>query len=133
MVFTPVERGEPLSTAAETQQTDLSDVQYWAAGLTEASGVAGPEARDKGDAAMRASNDYVSAMIAESITVTTVGLGLDFNEDLMTRLARRSDGNTYFVEHSSDLSRIFAAELGDVMSVIARYVTRSKFGGGHGD
>ena len=36
VVFSPVERGEPLSTAAETHQTDLSDVQYWAAGLTHA-------------------------------------------------------------------------------------------------
>lgn len=58
----------------------------------------------------------------EGISVTTIGLGLGFNEDLMTRLAQRSDGNTYFVEHSGDLSRIFAAELGDVLNVIARRV-----------
>ncbi len=58
----------------------------------------------------------------EGISVTTIGLGLGFNEDLMTRLAQRSDGNTYFVEHSGDLSRIFAAELGDVLNVVARRV-----------
>ena len=58
----------------------------------------------------------------EGISVTTVGLGLGFNEDLMTRLAQRSDGNTYFVENSADLPRIFAAELGDVLSVVARRV-----------
>ena len=40
----------------------------------------------------------------------------------MTRLAQRSDGNTYFVEHSSDLPRIFSDELGDVLSVVARRV-----------
>jgi len=44
---------------------DVDQMADWAAGLTEASGVAGPDARDKGDAAMRAFNDYVSAMIAE--------------------------------------------------------------------
>jgi Ca-activated chloride channel family protein len=58
----------------------------------------------------------------EGISVTTIGLGLGFNEDLMTRLAQRSDGNTYFVEHSGDLPRIFAAELGDVLNVVARRV-----------
>lgn len=63
-----------------------------------------------------------ASLMREGISVTTIGLGLGFNEDLMTRLAQRSDGNTYFVEHSSDLTRIFAAELGEVMSVIARRV-----------
>ena len=33
---------------------DVDQMADWAAGLTEASGVAGPDARDKGDAAMRA-------------------------------------------------------------------------------
>ena len=58
----------------------------------------------------------------EGFSVTTVGVGTDFNEDLMTALAERSDGNTYFVEDSADLPRIFAAELGDVLSVVAREV-----------
>ena len=63
-----------------------------------------------------------ASLMRDGISVTTIGLGLGFNEDLMTRLAQRSDGNTYFVEHSSDLARIFTAELGDVMNVIARRV-----------
>jgi Ca-activated chloride channel family protein len=63
-----------------------------------------------------------AALVRQGISVTTVGLGLDFNEDLMTRLARRSDGNTYFVEHSHDLARIFNEELGDVLSIVARRV-----------
>jgi Ca-activated chloride channel family protein len=63
-----------------------------------------------------------ASLVKEGISVTTIGLGLGFNEDLMTRLAQRSDGNTYFVEHSADLPRIFAAELGDVLSVVARRV-----------
>jgi Ca-activated chloride channel family protein len=63
-----------------------------------------------------------AALIKENISVTTVGIGTDFNEDLMTQLADRSDGNHYFVESSRDLPRIFAAELGDVLSVAARKV-----------
>jgi Ca-activated chloride channel family protein len=61
-------------------------------------------------------------LVREGISVTTIGLGLDYNEDLMTRLARRSDGNTYFVARSRDLPRIFAEELGDVLSIVARRV-----------
>lgn len=63
-----------------------------------------------------------ASLMKEGISVTTVGLGLGFNEDLMTRLAQRSDGNTYFVENSVDLPRIFATELGDVLNVVARRV-----------
>lgn len=63
-----------------------------------------------------------ASLLKERISVTTVGVGTDFNEDLMTQLAQNSDGNTYFVENSRDLPRIFAAELGDVLSVVAREV-----------
>ena len=58
----------------------------------------------------------------ENVSVTTIGVGTDYNEDLMAQLAQQSDGNTYFVENSQDLPRIFAAELGDVLSVVAREV-----------
>ncbi|PLY01559.1 MAG: hypothetical protein C0622_06970 [Desulfuromonas sp.] len=63
-----------------------------------------------------------SALLKEGISVSTIGVGNDFNEDLMTQLAERSDGNHYFVESSRDLPRIFASELGDVLSVAARRV-----------
>jgi Ca-activated chloride channel family protein len=63
-----------------------------------------------------------TALMKEHIAVTTIGLGTDYNEDLMTKLAQNSDGNTYFVESSKDLPRIFSSELGDVLSVYARDV-----------
>lgn len=58
----------------------------------------------------------------EGISVTTIGLGLGYNEDLMTKLAGYSDGNHTFVEHANDLPRIFGYEFGDVLSVIAQDV-----------
>jgi Ca-activated chloride channel family protein len=63
-----------------------------------------------------------AALIKEGISVSTIGLGLGYNEDLMTRLAQKSDGNTYFAESGYDLTRIFNSELGDVLSVVARRV-----------
>lgn len=62
------------------------------------------------------------ALGKEGLSVTTVGVGTDYNEDLMVQLSHQSDGNTYFVESSRDLPRIFTAELGDVLSVVARNV-----------
>jgi Ca-activated chloride channel family protein len=63
-----------------------------------------------------------AALSKEDISVTTVGVGLGYNEDLMTRLSRKSDGNAYFVESSKDLPSIFASELGDVLSVVAKRI-----------
>lgn len=59
----------------------------------------------------------------EGISVTTLGLGLDYNEDLMTALAQKSDGNHRFIENSEDLRLAFATELGDVVSVVAQDVS----------
>jgi Ca-activated chloride channel family protein len=56
----------------------------------------------------------------EGITVTTIGVGLDYNEDLMTALAARSGGNSYFASSGSELPRIFAEEIGEAMTVVAR-------------
>ena len=60
------------------------------------------------------------ALSKEGIAVATVGLGDDYNEDLMTRLSQSSEGNTYYVENSVDLPRIFQKELGDVLNVYAQ-------------
>jgi Ca-activated chloride channel family protein len=63
-----------------------------------------------------------TALRREGISVTTIGLGDGFNEDLMTALAQRSDGNHYYVAESGDLPQIFAAELGDVLNIVAQRI-----------
>lgn len=55
----------------------------------------------------------------EGIPVTTVGLGLGYNEDLMQRLAQASDGNHDFAAEPTDLVRIFDREFGDAQDVVA--------------
>ncbi len=55
----------------------------------------------------------------DGISVTTIGLGLGYNEDLMTRLASTSDGNHAFVENPRDLVSIFQREFRDAMAVSA--------------
>jgi Ca-activated chloride channel family protein len=56
----------------------------------------------------------------EGISVTTIGLGAGYNEDLMANLAGYSDGNHAFVEDAEDLVKIFNYEFGDVLSVVAQ-------------
>jgi len=63
-----------------------------------------------------------SSLIKEGISVTTIGIGTDYNEDLMVQLARRSDGNHAFVNEPADLAKILKAEFGDVLSVVAQEV-----------
>lgn len=67
--------------------------------------------------------DLGASLIKEGISVTTIGVGADFNEDLMTQLARRSDGNHGFAETAQDIARLFNAEFGDILSVVAQEVT----------
>jgi Ca-activated chloride channel homolog len=59
----------------------------------------------------------------EGISVSTMGLGLGYNEDLMMKLANRSGGNHVFIEHADALVRIFNYEFDDVLSVVAQEVS----------
>ncbi|MDR1064605.1 MAG: VWA domain-containing protein [Azoarcus sp.] len=61
-------------------------------------------------------------LAGERIAVSTIGLGLGYDEDLMARLALKSEGNTYFAKNAAALSDIFRTELGDVLNVVAREV-----------
>lgn len=59
-------------------------------------------------------------LIEKGISVTTLGLGMGYNEDLMTKLANVTDGNHAFVETADELEKFFALELGDITSVVAQ-------------
>ncbi|MBC8347858.1 MAG: VWA domain-containing protein [Verrucomicrobia bacterium] len=63
------------------------------------------------------------ALVKEDISVSTVGLGTGYNEDLMAGLAKEGQGNLYFAETSKELPGIFDAEIGDALNVVARHAT----------
>jgi Ca-activated chloride channel family protein len=54
-----------------------------------------------------------SDLAEKGISVTTIGVGDDYNEDLMAGLAEASDANYYYVQDTEKLPEIFAKELGD--------------------
>lgn len=62
------------------------------------------------------------ACAKEGISVSTIGLGLGYNEDLMVQLAQKSDGNHGFAATAAELAQLFDYELGDVLSVVAQEV-----------
>lgn len=66
--------------------------------------------------------DLGASLSKDGITVTTIGLGTGYNEDLMANLAGYSDGNHAFVKDAEDLAKIFKYEFGDVLSVVAQDV-----------
>lgn len=55
-----------------------------------------------------------------SVSVTTMGVGLDYNEDLMARMAIEGSGNYHFIESSQTIAGIFENELKGLASTIAR-------------
>jgi len=66
--------------------------------------------------------ELAASMKKENISVSTLGLGLGYNEDLMVALAGRSGGNHQFIENTSELAGIFRREFDDVLSVVAQSV-----------
>lgn len=67
----------------------------------------------------KALGELGASLQKEGISVTTIGLGLDYNEDLMVELAARSHGNHHFVEHPDQLAAAFEAELQQLNTVAA--------------
>lgn len=63
-----------------------------------------------------------SDLTERGIAVTTIGVGDDYNEDVMAALAEASDANYYYVKDTEKLPAIFAKELGEMQAVAARDV-----------
>jgi Ca-activated chloride channel family protein len=56
----------------------------------------------------------------DGITVSTVGLGTEYNEALMAGLARSAEGTHKFVAEPADLAQFFAREFDDAQNVVAQ-------------
>jgi hypothetical protein len=63
-----------------------------------------------------------SAAAAEGITISTVGLGGEFQEDVLTGLADRSAGRAIFMRAPDDIPRAVAAELSAARAIAVRAV-----------
>jgi Ca-activated chloride channel family protein len=61
-------------------------------------------------------------LASEGMTVSTIGLGTGYNEDLMAGLARAADGSHVFVQESADLANFLAREFDDALGIFAQDV-----------
>lgn len=62
----------------------------------------------------------VSGLARKGISTSTIGIGRDFNEDLLVPMAEAGDGNAWHVEEAGDMKRIFETELGGALNQIGR-------------
>jgi Ca-activated chloride channel homolog len=75
-----------------------------------------------GPSSTRALRQLGNEISHRGIAVTTIGVGDDYNEDLMAGLAEASDANYYYVKDTEKLPQIFAKEFGELITVAAREI-----------
>lgn len=63
------------------------------------------------------------ALFKRGVSTSTIGIGDDFNEDLLMPMAQSAGGNAWHVEHAEDLGRIFSVELEGLIAQVAHTVT----------
>lgn len=56
----------------------------------------------------------------DGITISTFGVGNEFNENLMTDIADYGRGNYYYIKNSSDIPEIFATELKGMRNLVGQ-------------
>lgn len=62
----------------------------------------------------------VAGLRQRGISTTTIGVGDDFNEDLLQAMAEAGDGNAWYVERPEQFSDIFATEMGGLAALFGR-------------
>lgn len=65
----------------------------------------------------------VHGLSKRGVSTTTMGIGDDFNEDLMQGIALSGDGNYYYIQNPDQLPNIFNAELQGIMATIGQRVS----------
>jgi len=62
-------------------------------------------------------------LAAHNVTTSTIGIGSDFNEDLLIPMAEAGRGNAWHVERADDMERIFATELKGLVAQVGHTVS----------
>lgn len=59
----------------------------------------------------------------QGVSSSTMGVGLGYNEDLMTHMAKEGAGNYHFIENEKALAKIFTTEAQGLASTVAQNTT----------
>lgn len=65
----------------------------------------------------------VNGLTKRGVSTTTMGIGQDYNEDLLEAMARSGDGNYYYIQSPEQLPSIFQQELLGLMATVGTNVT----------
>jgi Ca-activated chloride channel family protein len=65
---------------------------------------------------------HASELRERGVSTTTMGIGADFNEELMEQLAIKGGGHFYFIEQAAQIPDFLHRELGEVLATVAREV-----------
>ncbi|WP_069790894.1 vWA domain-containing protein (plasmid) [Cyanobacterium sp. IPPAS B-1200] len=65
----------------------------------------------------------INGLSQRGVSTTTMGIGDDFNEDLMEGIALCGDGNYYYIQNPEQLPNIFTGELQGIMATIGQKVS----------
>lgn len=65
----------------------------------------------------------VHGLSKHGVSTTTMGIGDDFNEDLMQGIALSGDGNYYYIQNPEQLPSIFNSELQGIMATVGQKVS----------
>ncbi len=66
---------------------------------------------------------HVRELARKGVSTSTIGIGRDFNEDLLVPMAEAGEGNPWHVREAADMKRIFETELGGALNQIGCEVT----------
>jgi Ca-activated chloride channel family protein len=58
----------------------------------------------------------------DGIRISSMGLGRDYDEDLMQAIAENGGGRYYYIEHPTQMARVFQEEMGSLFETCARDV-----------
>ena len=67
-------------------------------------------------------SQQVAEQKTRGISITALGFGQEYNEELMAGIARRSGGNYYYIQRPDLIPEVFRRELETLMTIVAKNV-----------
>lgn len=69
------------------------------------------------------------SMAEKGISITSIGVGEDFNEDLLVAMSEAGRGNFYYIKNPDEIPGVFAEELQGLLKVVAQGIRVTVTGG----
>lgn len=68
--------------------------------------------------------DVIASKVTEladaDVSTSTFGVGADYNEDLLQKIAESGEGNYYYIKNDADFEELFAEEFNDMNNIAAK-------------